>query len=900
VSGFDPERWAALSPFLDQALDLSDADRAGWLASLSDRDPALAHELAIVFDRYRALGEERFLETDTIADLRPPGLAGTSIGAYTLVSPIGHGGMGSVWLARRSDGRFDARVAVKLLNAALIGREGDERFRREGQILGRLTHAHIAHLIDAGVSPAGQPYLVLEYVEDGEPIDEFCAKRGLDLNARLDLVLDVLDAVAHAHSNLVVHRDIKPSNVVVRRDGQVKLLDFGIAKLLAADADAPATRLTREGGAAMTLAFAAPEQLGSGAVTTATDVYALGALLYLLLTGRHPAGDAVQSAAALVKAIADDEPPRASDVAQPLSMRGRLRGDLDTIVAKALKKKPDERYASVSAMADDLRRFLRREPISARPDTLRYRAATFIRRNRTAVALAALAAAATLAGGVGTLLQARTARAQRDFALRELSRAEAVNDLNRFVLSDAAPSGKPFTVNDLLARAEATVARGRYADATRVELLTSIGHQYAAQEEYAKSRRLLEQAYALAQSVPDPATRARAACSLAQTLGNTGALERAEALIDEGLRQVPDAPQFVLDRVFCLQRGSEVATNHDKPAEAIDRARRAGDLLAVAPVRPALAELDSLIILAGAYRAAGRLGDASATFARAVPQLDALGRNDTTRAGTVFNNYGATLIVLGRPLDAERALRRAIEISRDSASDDAVAPNLLINYARALSDLDRQAEAADYAARGRAKAEAAGNDVAFGQVLLLQSTIRRKQGDLDGAAAALAEAEPHMRRTLPPGHVAFASLQSLQSLVAQARGDTASALVLADRAVATAESVVAAGRGGRDYLGTSLIRRADLHIQMQHAAAASADAARGVDLLEAASQQGTLAATLGRAHLTLARALAAEGRAADARAQAAVALRHLESALGRDAPDTHGARDLEGAAAAGR
>jgi serine/threonine-protein kinase len=900
VAGFDPDRWAAISPFLDQALDLSDADRAGWLASLSDRDPALAHELAIVFDRYRALGEERFLETDTIADVRPPGLAGTSVGAYTLVSPIGHGGMGSVWLARRSDGLFDARVAVKLLNAALIGREGDERFRREGQILGRLTHAHIAHLIDAGVSPAGQPYLVLEYVEDGEPIDVYCAKRGLDVNARLDLVLDALDAVAHAHANLVVHRDIKPSNVVVRRDGQVKLLDFGIATLLAADMEPPATRLTREGGAAMTLAFAAPEQLGSGAVTTATDVYALGVLVYLLLTGRHPAGDGVQSAAGLVKAIAEDEPPRASDVAQPPSMRGRLRGDLDTIVAKALKKKPEERYASVSAMADDLRRFLRREPISARPDTLRYRTATFIRRNRTAVAFAALAAAAGLAGGVSTLLEARTARAQRDFALRELSRAEAVNDLNRFVLSDAAPSGKPFTVNDLLARAESTVARGRYGDATRVDLLTSIGHQYAAQEEYAKSRRLLEQAYAFAQSVPDPATRARAACSLAQTLGNTGALQRAEALIAEGLRQVPDAPQFVLDRVFCLERGSEVALNHGKPADAIDHARRARDLLAAAPVRPALAELDSLIILAGAYRAAGRLGEASATFARTLPQLDALGRNDTTRAATVFNNYGATLILLGRPLDAEKALHRAIDISRDSASDDAVAPNLLNNYARALSDLERQAEAAEYAARGRAKAAAAGNDVALGQVLLLQSTIRRKLGDLDGSDAALAEADPLMRRTLPPGHIAFGALQSTQSLLAQARGDTAAALELADRAVATAEAVVAAGRGGNDYLGAFLIRRSDLQLLAGHAAAASADAARGVKLLEAASEPGTLSATLGRAHLALARALGAEGRAADARAEAAVAVRQLESASGRDHPDTQRARDLAGVASASR
>ena len=198
--------------------------------------------------------------------------------------------MGSVWLARRSDGRFEGLVAVKLLNVSLIGRAGEERFRREGSILARLTHPNIARLTDAGVSTSGQPYIVLEYV-DGERIDQYCDARRLGVEQRLRLFLDVCAAVARAHANLVVHRDIKPSNVLVAKDGQVKLLDFGIAKLIEEETGSgEASALTREGGRALTPEFAAPEQLTGGAVTTATDVHALGTLLYLLLAGQHPGG----------------------------------------------------------------------------------------------------------------------------------------------------------------------------------------------------------------------------------------------------------------------------------------------------------------------------------------------------------------------------------------------------------------------------------------------------------------------------------------------------------------------------------------------------------------------------------------------------------------------------------
>jgi tetratricopeptide (TPR) repeat protein len=331
--------------------------------------------------------------------------------------------MGSVWLARRSDGRFERQAAVKFVNIALAGRATEQRFKREGSILGRLTHPHIAELLDAGLSSDGRPYLILEYV-DGTAIDRYCDQHKLDLEARVRLFLDVLAAVAHAHANLIVHRDIKPSNVLVATGGDVKLLDFGIAKLLEGEGQTNiATQLTHEGGSPLTPQYAAPEQLNSQPITTATDVYGLGVLLYVLLAGRHPVGLALNSPADLVKAVLEVEPPRASDAiigddskliaenrgTSPDKLRRQLRGDLDTIIANALKKAPGKRYSSVTAFADDLQRYLKREPISARPDSLAYRAGKFMQRNRVAVALATVALLAVLAGSGVAIYQASIA-----------------------------------------------------------------------------------------------------------------------------------------------------------------------------------------------------------------------------------------------------------------------------------------------------------------------------------------------------------------------------------------------------------------------------------------------------------------------------------------------------------
>lgn len=285
-----PDQWRKVSPFLDHALSLSDEERASWLTDFREQRSDLAVLLEKLLEEHQALAQEHFLEHEPLWPETERCLAGETVGPYRLISRIGEGRMSSVWLAERTDGRFERQVAVKFLRFAVASQGLAQRFKREGRILGQLAHPNIAELIDAGVTLHGEPYLVLEYVK-GQQVDDFCDKRTLGVEARIGLFLRVLDAVSQAHANLVVHRDIKPSNVFVTDQGNVKLLDFGIAKLLADETNpGSATQLTLEAGGAMTPLFAAPEQVSGGKITTATDVYSLGVLLYLLLTGQHPAG----------------------------------------------------------------------------------------------------------------------------------------------------------------------------------------------------------------------------------------------------------------------------------------------------------------------------------------------------------------------------------------------------------------------------------------------------------------------------------------------------------------------------------------------------------------------------------------------------------------------------------
>jgi eukaryotic-like serine/threonine-protein kinase len=435
--------------------------------------------------------------------IRPPSHntfihAGTRLGPWELCEIIGCGGMGEVWAATRSDGIYAGRAAVKLLrtaqhDAALLALM-NARFAREGELLARLTHPYIAQLLDAGIaadaavdansSSAAQDgvrYLVLEYVQ-GERIDLWCDNNRLTLEARLHLLLQVCEAVAFAHANLIVHRDLKPANILVTTEGHVKLLDFGVAKLLEDTPDA--SELTRLGAAGLTPEYAAPEQINGEAVTVATDVYALGVLMFVLLSGQRPYGTSQGTAAQLVRAVVEDEPRRlgaylglsavkrakhtnfasfhsdtTSNDAEVATLRAttpqrlhqQLRGDLEHITAKALRKRPTERYASVQALAEDIRCYLRHESVSAQAPTLMYRSRKFVQRHKVGVVAAVLVLSATVAGVAATLWQAGVAREQALQARREATNAYAIKDYLLGVFQ-AAQVGDGPTIQDTTAR----------------------------------------------------------------------------------------------------------------------------------------------------------------------------------------------------------------------------------------------------------------------------------------------------------------------------------------------------------------------------------------------------------------------------------------------------------------
>jgi len=908
-----PEQWQILGPYMDQALTLSGEERVRWLESLRANNPVIAGQVQELLEHDLAAEREGLLDNSPIRRPETAVLAGEGVGAYRLICAIGHGGMGTVWLAERSDGRFQRKAAVKFLSIGLVGHSGEERFKREGAILARLANPNIAELLDAGVTAGGQPYLIIEYVQ-GEAIDRHCDERKVDVRARIRLSLDVLMAVAHAHANLIVHRDIKPSNVLISKDGQVKLLDFGIAKLLEGEGqEGAATLLTREAGSALTPEYAAPEQVTGGLVTTATDVYALGVLLYVLLTGQHPAGPCPRSPADLVKAITDTEPRRLSDVVvsqasdreQNAARRGtvaeklhrQLRGDLDTIVAKALKKNPQERYTSVTALADDLRRYLRNEPISARPDTMVYRAAKFVRRNRTVVALSTLAVVVTLAGLVGTLLQARRVRqqrdfaqSQRDFALRQLSLTQAVNDFDDFLLSDA-PSGKPFTANDLLGQAEHILARQHSTtDSNRVELMVSIGSKYSVQGEGAKARELLEHAYDLSRGLEDRSVRASAACALAGQLAQDEDLPRSETLIQEALLELPNEPQFGFDQIYCLRMGAEVSKHRGDAQEQLARLQAALEVLKRSPFSSDTLELNIAMELADGYRVTGHSSESLSAFEQAAGLMSALGRDDTETAKHLLNDWALGLHLFGQTLEAEKVFRRAIAIGRGKG-ENAVESVILNNYARTLCELGRLKEAATYAERAYAEAQKTHNQPVISQSLIQRARIYRGQHDLSRASAMLAEVEPRLQKSLPAGHYAFAALASEQALIALARNDLLLAQQLADRSVAITQAAIKAGGVGID-LPVFLTRRSMIALKALRSDQAAADARRALDLLQTATPSGSFSANVGRAHLALGRAVQAQGKSDEARTAFQSAANHLQVTLGLDHPDTLAARQL--------
>jgi len=536
MPGIDKHRWGVLSPLLDELLEADEGVRKLRLAHIRDTDSDLADDLSSLLHRQAAIEREGFLEG--LATLLPePTLAGRIVGSYTLERLLGRGGMGAVWLAHRSDGRYAARAAVKLLNLSLLGRAGADRFKREGSALARLAHPNIARLNDAGVTSEGQPYLVIEYVE-GEPIDRWCQARNLDVHARVRLFLQVLDAVAHAHSKLILHRDLKPPNILVTPQGQVKLLDFGIAKLLD-DEHAPATStaVTKFPGHAFTPEYAAPEQVQGAEVTTATDVYALGVLLYSLLTSRHPTADPSQTPVDQLRAVVDMDPVRPSQTVRA------LRGDLDNIIAKALKKVPSERYRTVASLGDDLQRYLNQQPVSARPDSMSYRAGRFVARNRAVVGATAVALLAIVVATGVSVWQAQDAKMQRDHARALSARNNVVVEFVSSMLTEVVPAEQPIRIGDLLERSEKVLLGAETRPDMQAAIMNIVATYFLNAGDVAKAQPLLTRSLELTQSSPDVALRAELLCGNALAASMQGRAQEAQAQVREALALASeDAP----------------------------------------------------------------------------------------------------------------------------------------------------------------------------------------------------------------------------------------------------------------------------------------------------------------------------------------------------------------------
>ncbi|HYC33427.1 MAG TPA: serine/threonine-protein kinase, partial [Gemmatimonadales bacterium] len=431
-------RFERLEALFHEALPRSPAERAILLERVCRDDPALGVEVERLLEAHDRAGAFIQVPAATIPGLGNEPIAGRRIGPYRVVRELGRGGMGAVYLAERADGAFAQRVAIKLIKRGMDTDHVLARFRAERQILASLDHPNIARLLDGGSTEQGVPFFAMEFIE-GEPIDAYADRLSLSVEDRLRLFLQVCGAVTYAHQHLVIHRDIKPLNILVTSDGTPKLLDFGIAKVLHAEGEDATSTVT--GLRLLTPEYASPEQVDGRHATTVSDVYSLGVVLYELLTGRSPYRPRSRTPLDVVEAVRTTDPDRPSAAGGTEKLRKRLRGDLDTILLTALRKEAARRYQSVEQLAADLRRHLDGLPVRARPDTFRYRAGKFVRRNRVAVAAGALVVLAMVGGTVATAYQARQARAaqaraERRFAdVRKLANAllfdyhDAIRDL---------------------------------------------------------------------------------------------------------------------------------------------------------------------------------------------------------------------------------------------------------------------------------------------------------------------------------------------------------------------------------------------------------------------------------------------------------------------------------------
>jgi eukaryotic-like serine/threonine-protein kinase len=870
-SRFDKARWDALSPLLDELMARDAPARAERIEELRRNGHPDANDLTDLLAQYAEMERERFLEGPLVRPVQEPGLQGQVVGNYTLDSLLGQGGMGAVWLAHRSDGRYDARVAVKLLNPALLGPGGIERFRREGQALGRLTHPNIARLIDAGVTQTGQPYLVIEYVE-GETLTKWCDSRRLDVRASVRLFLDVLAAVAHAHGKFILHRDLKPSNVMVTAEGQVKLLDFGIAKLLDDGADAtPMSDLTRLGGYAFTPEYAAPEQVQGDEVSSATDVYSLGALLYVLLTGRHPTVGTGRTPLERMRAIVDTEPVRPSEAARA------LRGDLDNIILKALKKSPAERYPTVEAFAEDLRRYLNHEPVSARADSFAYRTGKFVVRNRLAVGAAAIVLLTIIAGAAVSVWEAVEATRQRDRALSLVARNDAVIEFVKGMLTEVAPADQPIRVADLIERSRSILIREDDIPEHRAAILSMLSSYYLSSGNPAQAQDMLARARDLTEATTDRDLRALLLCESAYAASLLGRPEDAKMLIEQGLA----ASLHTTSEVQCLRNRGFIAQNTNDPQAALDHALRAQALLQASPIPKPDIEAFVLADIAAAHYLAGRNGEAERFYAQALAKMTEIGRGESPSVFFLRNNWGLASNSAG---DTRRALEQydeALRIAVQRSVGGEPPPYLLVNRASALSSLARYPEALEAYRVAIESATRAGHTNVRVGALAYRAGTYLLMGDTQRAERELADIAPLVGNSVPADSVPAMLIMQVQARIDAAHGRFAEAIAGLTKIVEFYD--------GRSMAVAPLVRalnfRADAHLGKGETAAAIADARRALEISRRLQGDKPWSSLTGLSLLTIARIDESRSDNEAARLAAKEALPHLRETLGPEHPD---------------
>jgi eukaryotic-like serine/threonine-protein kinase len=898
-----PAHWPRLSHLLDELLDLPRLAREERLQALRAQDPALAAEAAGLLDAAARADAQRFLTGSaagaaTAVSEAAAAMQGQRVGAYVFEAMLGQGGTGVVWRARRADGRFEASVAIKMLHLSLVGHAGAQRFEREGAILARLTDPHIARLLDAGVTDAGQPYLVLELV-DGTRIDRHCDQRHLNIEQRLALFDDVLGAVAQAHSHGIIHRDLKPTNILVSAEGVVKLLDFGIAKLLLnGRRHGDPTSITVEGDQALTPQYAAPEQWRSEVVTTATDIYALGVLLHELLAGSHPTAPSDATPDDIMRSTLEGEPrrlshavtisPRDADPAPPAiaadrstsarRLRRQLAGDLESIVARALHKDPRQRYGTVAALREDLQRYRTHEPVRARAGSLGYRAGRFVIRHRGAVAAGALTFAAIVAGLAGTISQVRranqeaqTARRERDAALEQQRLQRGSNEFLQLLMRDAA-GGQPGAIRRQLDRAVTLLVK--------VALLRQTAARYAEVGDVARAAGLLRQAIASIEGTdlaqPASAVPVNLACSLARYLYEMDQLHAALAALDRADRLMAGgAALSIPSRVECRMNRSlaESALGHFDTGLAT--ARDALQALEAAGVRSGEQHRVLRSTLAGALMHSGRNAGQGRESMAVVSRSSIV--TSLRRAG-------------GQPL-AALPLSEADEAAVSPLlGADQHMPGIDLEHGHVLLALGRFAQAA---AVFRQAVAVASEKQDMRQLLpaelgAVEALVRA--GNLGEARDAFAAAAARRALAAGDGRPEQIDVLRIEALLANAGGDDSGAAQALDRA----RSLVDASGGDANPAAYGVaMARAETALNANRIEPARAECERALNAARRTAIDAARSSDIGRALAMRARIQLAAGRRADALGDAGAAAAQLEATLGPTHAETRAALRIQ-------